>query len=916
MIYKDQDGTRAYAGPLLHYLLRTPGKNHDGTAKPVMPNGGRARFLGGRGFGVPIGTSAADQQLAEQMLLANNAKLLNASTTKPINKTTLHVTLAYDRGQTPSDDDMLRAASKMADKIQMGGDNYPYVVVRHLDTDHPHAHVVFSTRHTKTGHVAPSFQRRYRGWNFAVEHDREMRDAHGIPIPPTLQWREDRAQAVLNNDHEGLRKLLFKEGKSELDGRPTVNNAIVKRTAVDQAAAYGGKFEEKLAAHREEWVKANNLFRLRHTPDTEVMAYTTAEIYRRESQIIGIAKKMAGRDGFAVDPKVRDEVIREMKLSPEQTKDLHYSTRPNAFTITTGFSGSGKSYSNKAWRKVMEGSGYDIRGTSTSNNVIQQMQRDGYRAATLWKTLHEIEAYERAERRYQQQLANGKTPKKPRPVCPWGPKTAIAIEEAFQTSDQDLERLMKHATRHGAKVKVVMDDQQTAAVNRCGTLSVLAAKHGSSKLTENRRNPAEADTWEKMRSGRKKDWEQVVDDLEKLNSLKWDKSKDASIEHFVKDYMDDVRQHPDKPRQGVAMRNAETGILNDKIQQAMQAEGLLGPGHVMKTWRGEIPFHVGDRVRLRQNSPDENQKRRGATNGAYGKIESISDGPDGRHNIVLDIDRKPKEQPRKFNLRIGSGDGMINRLDRGYVTTNWGVQGISTGKTFAMQDPMNARFSTYVGDTRHRKAGGLSMYINESDTPTKQELVDQLRHGEQKKSAHSLMMDDAEFARMKREPWTKPPPPSFPKSPQQTPPQPSPPPPTPQQPPRPVHNPPAGPVQQPPPPVHQPPPPVQQPSPPPRPTQFAPQPMPQFAPQPMPRFTSQPMPQFTPQPMRPPAQQPPQRPEAPSSRPPQPQPPPPQPQAPQPPRPSPADQQNQNLFGASTPAPPGHDSGRSRGPRL
>ena len=787
MIYNEWEGPAHYLGPLTRYL-RSPGKNPDGSRKPPPAPGtpGRARFLGGRGFSVPIGTSDDDWQFARRMMKANASQVLDGAT-KPLKKPVLHVAMSWDRGQTPSDADMMDAAARMAGKIQMGGDQYQYVVVRHLEKDHDHAHVVLIRRNTHTGAAAPSYQRRMRGWNFAVEHDRKMRDEHGIPIPPALQWREDRAQAALRGDHAEQRRLLFKEGVSPLDGRRTVNNAVVRTTAINQAAAYAGKFAEEQTAYREAWARSNNLIKLKVTPDSPVMAFTTARIHRSESRIIGLAKHIREHHGVEIDDQAIDDVAREMGLSAEQKTELIHATRNNGLSMTTGHAGSGKSYSDIAWRKVMERSGFKVRGTSTSNNVVQQKQKDGFNAATLWQVNQQAAVYERALRRHEAVLRAGKTPKRPAPLPPWTKHTAWSIDEGSQINDDDLERFLRNVKRYGGKVKITMDDQQNTAVERCGTLSYLESKIGSAKLTENWRNPAEAETWKRMRSGKKEDWTKVADDLERLNSLKWDPSKDTSIDHFVRDYMDDVRRDPHAPRQGVAIRRIETAALNAKIQEAMKAEGLLGPGFKLTTAHGEQTFHVGDRIRLTESARDPTLKRKGATNGAYGKIDSLTQHDDGSHDVVFSPERKPNEQPRKLTLKVGDGEHDMRGLRLGYVDTSWGVQGISTGRTFAMHDPMNSRFSSYVSWSRHGEEGGLSIYNSTSDTENKSQFADQGRNGKQKLSAHHYYLDDDERARLKAMPYDRPEPLTYPnrrpapQPPPPVPPQQPPPPPPPRQ---------------------------------------------------------------------------------------------------------------------------------------
>jgi hypothetical protein len=229
MIYNEWDGSRTYLSSLLRYL-RGPGRDH------ILD---RARFLGGYGFNVPVGISDDDWRFASRAMRANASPVLDGPT-KKMTKPVLHVVLSWDRGQQVTDDDMRYAVSKMAIKIQMGEEQYQHIIVRHTEKKHPHAHVIFIRRNTYTGAAAPSHQRRMRGWNFAVEYDRERRDKYGIPIPSGLQFREDIAQAALQKDYNTLCDML---GKS------------LSRTIINRIAAFAGMFAEQQTLFYKNWAK-------------------------------------------------------------------------------------------------------------------------------------------------------------------------------------------------------------------------------------------------------------------------------------------------------------------------------------------------------------------------------------------------------------------------------------------------------------------------------------------------------------------------------------------------------------------------------------------------------------------------------------------------------------------------------------
>ncbi|HEV8166776.1 MAG TPA: AAA family ATPase, partial [Actinomycetota bacterium] len=66
-------------------------------------------------------------------------------------------------------------------------------------------------------------------------------------------------------------------------------------------------------------------------------------------------------------------------------------------------------------------------------------------------------------------------------------RTVLVVDEAGMVGSRKLTRLLEHAQRDGAKVVLVGDDRQLAAIDAGGGFHALRLRLGASELTENRR---------------------------------------------------------------------------------------------------------------------------------------------------------------------------------------------------------------------------------------------------------------------------------------------------------------------------------------------------------------------------------------------------------------------------------------------
>jgi AAA domain len=254
-------------------------------------------------------------------------------------------------------------------------------------------------------------------------------------------------------------------------------------------------------------------------------------------------------------------------------------------------------------------------------------------------------------------------------------RTVLVIDEAGMLGSRKLARLLQHADQGQAKVVLVGDDRQLAAIDAGGGFRALRLRLGASELTENRR---QQQAWERealdlVRSGLVED---AVAAYRAHDRVVAADSKPAATLALLQDWWTAWQQAEQNPTEDVvvlAARRAEVDRLNSACQEVLAAaRGRLGGERLQVEDR---QLAVGDRVVCGHNAIAE----LGVANGSRGTITALDphartltlrlDGSDGRE-VVL---------PRSY--LDGRGRGERNRrVDLAYATTGHRAQGLTRGR--------------------------------------------------------------------------------------------------------------------------------------------------------------------------------------------------------------------------------------------
>ena len=182
--------------------------------------------------------------------------------------------------------------------------------------------------------------------------------------------------------------------------------------------------------------------------------------------------------------------------------DLDYSQREACLGLLTSSrlinclvapAGTGKTHVMAAFARAWDGQRAGrVIGLTASTNAARVMADEAARAGAPMQTFN-----------IAQFLGKIRDSSETRGHVPVYPGDVLVVDEATQVSTEDALRIAQIARRNGAKVVGTFDPEQLGAVGAGGIFPLIAARHGSYRLTEVRRftHAWERDASLKLREG-------------------------------------------------------------------------------------------------------------------------------------------------------------------------------------------------------------------------------------------------------------------------------------------------------------------------------------------------------------------------------------------------------------------------------
>jgi conjugative relaxase-like TrwC/TraI family protein len=383
----------------------------------------------------------------------------------------------------------------------------------------------------------------------------------------------------------------------------------------------------------------------------EERRWTTPELLGVEQRLVAAAEGRTGeRAGLVAPAAVREALAAYPSLGEDQAGMVRDACLDGAgVRVVVGRPGTGKTYTLGVARHAWQLGGYRVLAAAPTGIATVSLEAEGFEeVATVDRLLRELD-------RGGERLDTG---------------SVLVVDEAGMVGSRKLARLLEHAQRDGAKVVLVGDDRQLAAIDAGGGFRALRLRLGASELVENRRqlHAWQREAIELVRQG---EVDQAVELYRAHDRVVAAGSKQELALALLNDWWQAYREAERDPAQDVAVlaaRRDEVDRLNTYCQQVLAKHSRLGPERLRVEDR-EVA--VGDRVVCGHN----HIRQLGIANGSRGVVTALD--PRAR-TLTIRLDGSQREVTLPHWYLDGRTHQEHNRrVDLAYATTGHRAQGLT-----------------------------------------------------------------------------------------------------------------------------------------------------------------------------------------------------------------------------------------------
>jgi conjugative relaxase-like TrwC/TraI family protein len=482
------------------------------------------------------------------------------------------------------------------------------------------------------------------------------------------RWRTEAAERGMDPDtlvrqvtgrtrgrHQDLPERTVAEVFHRLAGPAGLTATASVFARQDVLAALGGQLA---GATRAELEELTDRFLIERTVSVmadrtlEERRWSTPELLGVEQRLVAAATSRANEHAALVS---HDAMRAALQAHPTAGEDQAAMVRDvcqggAGVALVVGRAGTGKTFALGMARHAWQLDGYRPLAAAPTGIATVSLEAEGFEeVATCDRLLADLD-------RGREQLDE---------------RTVLVVDEAGMLGSRKLTRLLDHAQPALAKVVLVGDDRQLAAIDAGGGFRALRLRLGASELVENRRQQQawEREALELVRSGLV---DEAVAAYRAHDRVVAADSKPASTLALLQDWWAAWKEAEVDPAQDVivlAGRRAGVDRLNTACQQLLAARGRLGPDRLQVE---DLQLAVGDRVVCGKNAIGQ----LGAANGTRGTVTALD--PDARTLTIRLDGKEPREVILPGWYLDGRGRGERNRrVDLAYATTGHRAQGLT-----------------------------------------------------------------------------------------------------------------------------------------------------------------------------------------------------------------------------------------------
>jgi Ti-type conjugative transfer relaxase TraA len=405
--------------------------------------------------------------------------------------------------------------------------------------------------------------------------------------------------------------------------------------------------------------------------------FTSRDMIATEARLERAGEELARCGDHGVSDRQRAGALevaggRGLVLSGEQRDAFDHITGGQGLASVVGYAGTGKSAMLGVAREAWEREGYQVRGAALSGIAAENLEGGSGIASRT------IASLEHGWAQGRDQL---------------GPKDVLVVDEAGMIGTRQMERVLSHAQRSGAKVVLVGDPEQLQAIEAGAAFRSIAERHGAAEITEVRR---QREDWQKeatraLATGRTSE---ALAAYAAHGMVHAADTREAARAELVDGWDRQRQAEPDKTRIILTHTNAEVRALNGEARDRLRASGELGEDVTFAADRGARDFAAGDRLMFLRN-----ERSLGVKNGTLGTIARVT--PEGM-TVRLDGGREVTFAAKDYAA-----------VDHGYAATFHKSQGVTVDRAHVLATPGMDRHSGYVGLSRHRE--GVQLHYGRDD---------------------------------------------------------------------------------------------------------------------------------------------------------------------------------------------------------
>lgn len=427
--------------------------------------------------------------------------------------------------------------------------------------------------------------------------------------------------------------------------------------------------------------------------DERGIRFTSKGIVAIEQRLTERAERMTSTRAGAVSDEGQRAIIDTTPFNEGQRAAFELLCSERQLAVVNGAAGTGKSFVLAAMRKGYEAEGFTVHGAILQGKTAEDLQRDsGIKSATIARTLLDLDS--------------GK--------FKLNTKSVLVVDEAGMVGSRDLERLMAHAEAAGARLRLVGDTKQLAAVQYGNAFSEVSDRAEVASLTEIMRQRTE---WQRQASEKFSvhNIDGLRDYADRGHVHLEDTAKDAQIE-LVKAWSRHRAEQPGQSRIVVAHTNSDRIGLNELMRAELKQQGQLKNEIQVDTPRGKLAMAAGEQIMFTKAD-----RELGVKNGTTGTIQKIS--AEGVVTVALE-----NGKTARFDA-MQKGDSSTP-VDYAYAVTVHKSQGMTVDAAFVLANKSMTKENLGVAMTRHRH--DAQVYGSKEQFSTIPDMVQKLDRAGQK----------------------------------------------------------------------------------------------------------------------------------------------------------------------------------------